>query len=156
MIKINTPSENIAKTLKGKKVLFLENDNTLDNGLDEFERILKSANIEYTILFELSEKPLQSIIDSINSHDAIVFMTQWVYDIAEKLFLYIKSLKEKKIVIEAYIAEPTWYYKNQHGSKYDVYIYSCQVTWGEADKESEKFYKLTNNAYWDYKNKFDK
>lgn len=153
---IKSPSENVIDTLKGKKVLFLENDSELNNGLDEFERILKGADIEYTVLFELSELPLQTITEAINSYDAIVFQTQWVYDIAKKLFEYVKALPEKKIVIECYINEPTWYYKSQHGSKHDVFIYSCQVHWGEADKETETFYKLTNKAYWDYKNGFNR
>ncbi len=154
--KINTPSENVLKTLRGKKVLFLENDHDLANGLDEFERVLKGGGIEYKVLFGLSELPLNEITEAINECDAIVFQTQWVYDIAKKLFEYVKALPTKKIVIECYINEPTWYYKSQHGSKHDVYIYTCQVHWGEADKETERFYKLTNTAYWDYKNGFDK
>lgn len=155
-IKINKPEDNVIATLKGKKVLFLENDNSLEHGLDEFENILKRAGIEYTVLFELDEKPIEDIIKAINEHDAIVFMTQWVYEIAQKLFDYIKSLPEVKTIVEVYIDEPTWYYKKQHGSKHDVFIYSCQVHWGEPDKESESFHKLTNKAYWDYKNDFDK
>lgn len=153
---IKSPTQNVIDTLKGKKVLFLENDNELANGLDEFERILKGAEINYTVLFELSELPLQSITAAINRHDAIVFQTRWVYDIAKKLFEYVKGLPEKKIVVECYINEPTWYYKQQHGSKHDVYIYSCHVHCGEADKETETFYKLTNKAYWDYKNGFNR
>lgn len=153
---IKSPTQNVIDTLQGKKVLFLENDNELANGLDEFERILKGAEIEYTALFELSELPLQTITEAINSHDVIVFQTQWVYYIAKKLFECVKALPQKKIVVECYINEPTWYYKRQHGSKHDVYIYSCQVHWGEADKETEKFYKLTNKAYWDYKNGFNR
>lgn len=153
---LKTPTQNVIKTLTGKKVLFLENDNGLNNGLDEFERILQSANIEYTVLFDLSEKPLDEIIKAINECDAIVFMTQWVYKIANILFDYIKSLPEKKIVVEVFISEPTWYYKSQHGSKHDVYIYSCQMYFGEAEKDTEEFYKLTNKPYWDYKNGFNK
>ena len=153
---IKSPSHNIIKTLKKKKVLFLENDTKLSNGLDEFERILKEASIEYKALFELSELPIQEIKDAINECDVIVFQTRWVYDIAKKLFEYVKALPEKKIVVECYINNPTWYYKSQHGSKHDVYIYSCIVYFGEADKETEKFYKLTNKPYWDYKNKFNK
>lgn len=148
---ILTPTENVINTLKGKRVLFLENSNTLDNGVDEFERILKGASIEYTVLFGLSETPFQKITEAINSHDAIVFQTTWVYEIANKLFQYVKSLPENKIVIECYINEPTWYYDNQHGSKHDVYIYSCD----ESNKQTETFYKLTNKPYWDYENGFN-
>lgn len=153
---IKSPAQNVIDTLRGKKVLFLENDDTLANGLDEFERILKSAEIDYTILFDLSELPLQTITEAINSHDAIVFQTQWVYDISKTLLKYVRALRDKKIVVECYINEPTWYYKQQHGSKHDVYIYSCDVHWGEADKETETFYKLTNKPYWGYKNCFNR
>ena len=151
---IKTPEENIIKTLKGKKVLFLENDNVLENGLDEFENILKRGEITYTILFELSEKPMEEIIKAIAEHDAIIFMTQWVTETSKKLADHMFSLKKKKIVIEAYICDPTWYYKPK--TKHDVYIYMCMTHFGEADKESEKFYKLSGTSYWDYKNEFDK
>lgn len=138
---------NIVNTLRGKKVLFLENDNELDNGLDEFQRILEANDIEHKILFDLSSMNLQEIAKEINNHDAIVFMTQWVYDIAKKLKDYMFSLTEKKIVIEAYINTPTWYYKPK--TIHDVYIYSCM------GKESENFYKLSNKPYWNYKNNFN-
>ncbi len=154
--KINTPEQNVLKTLRGKKVLFLENDSELAHGLDEFERILQRGGIEYKALFNLSELPLETITQHINEYDAIVFQTQWVYEIATKLFEYVKNLPKKKIVIEVYINEPTWYYASQHGSKHDVYIYTCMVSWGEPDKETESFHKLTNVPYWDYKNKFNK
>jgi hypothetical protein len=149
----NTPIQNIEKTLKGKRILFLENDISLNNGLDKFEQILKDAGIEYTILFNLSELPIQTITDAINSHDAIVFMTQWLYEISHTLFDYVKALKKKKIIIEVYISNPTWYYKSQHGSKHDVYIYSYSE-WSR--KRDHSFHKLTNKPYWDYKNEFDK
>jgi hypothetical protein len=154
MTSIKTPSENIAKTLKGKRILFLENDSSLSNGLDEFERILKESNIEHTILFELSEMPLDEIAKAINEHDGIIFMTQWVYDVSKKLKDYMFSLSEKKIVIEAYINEPTWYFKPK--TIHDVYIYSCMVLYGRADKSTETFYKLSQKPYWDYKNQFNR
>lgn len=154
MAKIKTPTENIIKTLKGKRILFLENGSCLENGVEEFERILKGAKIEYTILFNLSKVPLNEIVKAINEHDGIIFMTQWVYDVSRKLKEYMFSLKEKKIVIEAYISEPTWYYKPK--TIHDVYIYSCMVPWGRAEKETEKFYKLSKKPYWDYKNKFNR
>lgn len=155
MAEIKTPTENIVYTLKGKKVLFLENDSELENGLDEFERILKDADIEYKVLFDLSDIPMEQIKKAINEADTIVFQTQWCYEISKVLFEYVKALPDKKVVVEVYIHEPTWYYRWQHDSKHDVYIYSCQVYWGKADKESERFYKLTDKAYWDYENKFD-
>lgn len=152
---IKSPSENVVDVLKGKTVLFLENGDSLENGLDEFERILQGAGIEYTILYGLSELPVHEITTAINTHDAIVFQTCWVYDISKKLLEYVRNMYSKRIVIECYINEPTWYYASQHESKHDVYIYSCPVIFGEPDKEYECFYKLTEEPYWDYKNKFD-
>ena len=153
---MNTPEQNVILTLKGKKVLFLENDNTLDNGLDVFEKILKDNLIDYKVLFEVSEIPIVDIGNEINNCDCIVFMTQWVYDISKKLLKYVELLKTQKIIVEVYISEPTWYYSSQHGTIHDVYIYSCNTYWGEAKKETEKFYKITDKPYWDYDNKFDK
>lgn len=152
---MNTPEQNVVKTLKGKKVLFLENDNVLQNGLDEFERILKKEGIDYTVLFDLSNTPLETIVTAINECDVIVFQTTWVYEISNKLFDYVSSLPDKKIVVEVFINEPTWYYASQHGTHHDVYIYSCMTFYGDADKDTEKFYKLTDKPYWDYVNKFD-
>jgi hypothetical protein len=153
---IRTPTENVNNTLRGKRVLFLENDTRLDNGLEVLEGILKSAEIEYTILFNLSDLPLSDITKAINEYDTIVFMTQWIYDISKKLLAYVESLPEKKTIVEVFIDEPSWYYAKQHGTKHDVFVYSCQSYWGDPDKDTEKFYKITDNPYWDYKNKFDK
>lgn len=155
---MKTPEQNIKKVLAGKKVLFLENDNGLSDygGQTEFEDILKKNGIEYTLMLGLSDNyTMEEIVKAIHSHDCIVFMTQWVYEIAQKLRDFMFSLQEKKIVIEVYINEPSWYYKPKD-AVHDVYIYTCQVIWDEADKETESFYKLTDKPYWDYKNKFDK
>jgi hypothetical protein len=152
---MNTPAQNVEKTLKGKKVLFLENDNVLENGLDEFERILKNAGIEYKVLFGISDIPLQDVLTAINECDVIVFQTRWVYEISKKLFDYVSALPDKKTVVEVFINEPTWYYASQHGTHHDVYIYTCQTFYGEVFKDSEKFYKLTDKPYWDYENEFD-
>lgn len=152
-MKIKTPEQNVVDTLKGKRVLFIENDNGLYNGLEVFEDILKRNGIEYTVIFDASEVPVDQIIDAIHSHDAIVFMTQWVYPVAKKLHGYISALKDKKIVVEVYLGEPTWYYKPD--VVHDVYIYSC-MSMDEFDKSNEKFYMLSRKAYWDYKNKFNK
>ena len=51
MAKIKTPTENIIKTLKGKRMLFLENGSCLENGVEEFERIL---NVPCTIYSNIS------------------------------------------------------------------------------------------------------
>ncbi|HUS48525.1 MAG TPA: hypothetical protein VMZ91_00025 [Candidatus Paceibacterota bacterium] len=153
-MKILTPSENILKTLKGKKVLFLENDTSLNDGLDCFEQRLIENEIEYKTLFNLEEVPFDDILKSISECDCIVFMTQWVYEASKKIKEYMFALKDKKIVIEVYICEPTWYYKPR--SAHDVYIYSCYRPWKSDPIEDEKFYKLSQKPYWDYKNKFNR
>ena len=155
-IKINSPRKNIAKLLKGKKVLFLENDNGLYNGLNEFEQVLKDNKIEYKCLFDLSEQPFDTVIDAIKEYDAIVFQTQWVYDVSKKLKEYMFASTDKKIVIECVIDEPTWYYKPK--SAHDVYFVKCPMYDFEAEAGDEfwEFKKLSNKPYWDYKNKFDK
>lgn len=153
---IKTPEENIVSLLDGKKVLFLERDGSLQDGLDEFENILKRAKIKHTLMFNISESKMDKITKAINDHDAIVFMTQWVYEISTRLHKYVSSLPDKKIIIEVFVSEPTWYYKKQHGTKHDVYVYSCPTHFGEPDKSDEEFYKLSNKPYWEYKNKFDK
>lgn len=153
-MKVLTPSENILKTLKGKKVLFLENDNGLYHGLDCFEQRLIENKIKYKALFNLKEVPFEEIVKTISKYDCIVFMTQWIYEISRKLKDYMFSLKDKKIVIEVYISEPTWYYKPK--SAHDVYIYSCYRPWKDDPMKNEKFYKLTQKPYWDYKNEFNK
>lgn len=156
---MNTPEQNIIATLKGKKVLFLENSSELDDQLiKEFVKILESANIEYRALCDLSEvakRDLDEIIEAVFEADAIVFMTQWVYTISFMMRELIENLKDKKIIVEIYISEPTWYYARQHGTHHDVYIYTCNKMWEGDPKEEEKFYKLTDKPYWDYKNKFD-
>lgn len=151
----NSPEFNIFQTLRGKRVLFLENDNTLAHGLDEFERILQRAQIEYKVLFDLSSIPMEEIKKAIGECDVIVFQTRWVYDISMKLLDYMRSISDKKIVIECYIGEPTWYYKHNHGTHHELYIYKCPVYWGEPDKKRECFYKITDKPYWDYENEFD-
>jgi hypothetical protein len=155
---MKTPEQNIVQTLKGKTVLFLENDLDFSDygGQTEFVEILKRNNIEFKALFNLSEDyTIEQIVSEILSHDCIVFMTQWVYDIAHKLRDFMFELKQPKIVIEIHVGkDPTWYYKPE-GIAHDLYAYQCLVNWGEADKETETFYKITDKAYWDYENEFD-
>ena len=150
---MNTPSENIVNTFKGKRVLFLENDNILPYEVEAFKNILEENGIEHTILYCLdSEYSLEDIVTAINQHDAIVFMTQWVYEISKKLFEYVASLTDKKIIVQVYISEPTWFYSSQHGTIHDVFIYTIVKDF----EDTESFYKLTEKPYWDYENNFDK
>ena len=150
---IQTPRQNIIDTLKGKKVLFIENDNGLYNGLDAFEIILKNSKIKYKCLFEADQIPIEKIIKNILTHDAIVFQTRWVYPVSHKLRDYMFGLQEKKIVIECFIHEPSWYYKPD--VVHDVYIYSYDKLDNDDGNSGHRFYKLSDAPYWDYKNQFD-
>lgn len=147
---MNTPAQNVIATLTGKRVLFIENDGCLENGLEAIEKILKDNNIFYEKILYASQKPLSLLVDKIKECECLIFMTQWLTETSKLLTQYVQSLQEKKIVIQVYIYEPTWYYSSQHGTIHDVYIYH------NIDGRNESFYKLTEKAYWDYKNKFDK
>lgn len=154
---MNTPEQNIVNTLKGKKVVILENDNIIDDErLQEFVKILEANGIEYEAICDLTtvaNYDINDIIEPVMKADAIVFMTQWVYEISKTMREFIADI-QKKIIIEVYIGDPTWYYAKQHGTHHDVYIYTCRKYW-DSPKESESFYKLSDEPYWSYKNKFD-
>lgn len=147
---------NILKSFKGKRILFLENSSCFDEygGQEEFVAILDKLNIEHTDMFSISEDyTIEQIKEAILEHDAICFMTQWVYEIAGTIRDYMFQLQSPKDVIEIYINEPSFYYAPE--TCHTVYIYTCDTYFGEAEKETEKFYKLSDKPYWDYKNKFD-
>jgi hypothetical protein len=151
---MNTPEQNIVNSFKDKNLLFIENDNSFSSSVQEFHNIIKRAGIKHTVMFNLSEQPLEEIKKQIQKHDGIVFMTQWVYPISKTISEYMRSLKKKKIVVQCYLGDPTWYYQPDD-VPHEIYIYKCMVQWGEPDKETESFYKLSNKPYWDYKNNFD-
>src|SRR5574343_117976 len=146
-MKTKSPYDNNVDTFKNKKVLFLENDTELHDIVESFKNVLHENNIEYTVLLNISEIEYDDIKQHIISHDSIVFMTQWVFDISKKLFTFVSSLEDKKTIVECYIYEPTWFYKSQHGTKHDVYIYTCDCDCFSKKIESHKFYLLTNKPY---------
>lgn len=154
MSSVKTPRENLLNVLQGKKVLFIENDHGLYNGLERLEDFLKENKIEYKCLFDVQKMPFENIVKAISENDAIVFQTQWVYEIARKLSQFLQDYKEKKIVIEVPVgADPTWYYLPK-GVVHDLYFLQLanKDTWYQEDK----FLKITDKPYWDYENNFDK
>ena len=156
-VKIKHPKENLADLLKGKKVLFLENDNGLYHGLDQLEEFIIANKIKYKVLFEVDEIPMENIIKEIKKCDVLIFQTQWVYKVSQEISKYMFASKDKKIVIECYLSDPTWYYKPK--AVHDVYICRPPIRYSKTDPVMEgewKFYKLSQKPYWDYKNKFDK
>jgi len=148
-------TENIVVTLTGKKVLFLENGTGLEECSNEFKKLLDARRIENKILEDIAEIDFNIVLDEINKADAIAFETQWVYDISKKLFDFMLKSKDKKIVIECYVNEPTWSRKPK--SVHDVFIFTCDPVSIELGGGTPyEFYKLSNKGYWDYKNGFNR
>lgn len=153
---MNTPEQNIINTLSGKKVLFIENDNSLDTIQAEFKSILINAGIDVKVIYGASTIPINELHMAIDTSDCIVFMTQWVFPISKALLKYVSNLPQKKIIVECYIYEPTWFYSEQHGTHHDLYVYTY-LDFGRAKiNGDEHFYKITDKPYWDYENEFDK
>jgi hypothetical protein len=155
-MKINTPEQNIVDTLKGKKILLLENDYSIPSYVKVFTNILDRNGIEFTSLTGLERFASDHILMTIKNHDAIVFSSQWITPLSVQLRDYIRRMKDKKIFVEIYIYEPTWYYKSQHNSVHDVFVFRTDTSYSEDKYKYVKFYKLTNKPYWEYKNEFDK
>lgn len=149
---MKTAEENIIDTLKGKKILFLENDTELpDNGPMELKELLNRNKIKSKELLDIDQLPLTKIQKAIDKTDVIIYQTQWVYEIASTLKKYILSLTTPKIIIECYISEPTFYYQLD-GIPHSMYIFKKDYENGRG----AKFYKLSDEPYWNYENKFDK
>lgn len=154
---IKHPKENFVDLLKGKKVLFLENDNGLYHGLDQLEELIIANKIKHKVLFEVGDMPLENIIAAIKKCDVLIFQTQWVYKVSKEISAYMFASKDKKIVIECYLGDPTWYYKPK--AVHDVYICKPPARYDKDDVVNEdhwKFFKLSQKPYWEYKNKFNK
>lgn len=148
---MKTVTKNLLDTLKDQRVLFLENDTGLYNGLDTLENILIENKIKYNCLFDLTSVSKEYILRQIEMFDVIVFQTTWTYEISNELYEFLKTSKDPKIIIEHYIGDPSWYYKPD--VIHDVFI--CKMN-EDYDEEDWSFYKLSDEPYWDYKNKFDK
>jgi hypothetical protein len=149
---MKTAKQNIVSLLTHKKVLFLEGDNGLYHGLEKVEQILIDAGIEYKALFNVRERPIDDIVAHIMQYDAIIFQTQWVYQVSQEIKKFAFGMKSKRIFIECYLSDPTWYFKPKVA--HDVYILKAPLQW--QTEEDMKFYKLSQKPYWDYKNKFNR
>ena len=150
---MKTGIENFLETVKDKTILFIENDNGLYNGLDIIEETLIENKIKYNCLFDVSSLPVEYIKKQIECADVIIFQTTWTYEVSKQIHDFIASIKnDNKIIIENYINEPSWYYKPD--VIHDVFICKTPIeTWEDMEWE---FYKLSDDPYWDYENKFDK
>lgn len=63
---MNQIHENLLSVIKGKKVLFLENDGGLYQDLDVFEKWLINHKIKYKCLFNVVDVPFKKIVSAIN------------------------------------------------------------------------------------------
>jgi len=128
----------LLKITKGKRVLFLENDFTMHNAVGNFYDWCKLTNTEHNCLFNIGKLPLQYILEQIDWFDIISFQTTWTYKISHVLEEEIKKLKSKKIVIECYTNEPS-YYRKPKGIKHDLYTLN---SYGD-DMDNWELKKLT-------------
>jgi hypothetical protein len=150
-----TPKENLLDVVRGKRVLILENDGGLDNGMEYVERLLEDNNTDLHVIYDLSDifknDGADYILKRIHESDIIIFMSQWVSDVSLELKKYAFGMQVKKTFIECYICDPTWYY--QPPVVHDVYVLKPQRDDYFTDWY---FYKLSDKAFWDYENEFDK
>lgn len=142
--KDNEINKQLLKTFKGKRVLFIENDFTMHNSVGNFWRWCIENKIEYNCLFNVSKLPLEYTTEQLKWFDVIAFQTQWVYEVSHKLHEIVSNMKDKKIVVECYIGDPTWYVKPK--VVHDVYILKSH---GD-DMDDWKFRKLRlKKAIWE-------
>jgi hypothetical protein len=143
-IKDNEVHKNLLKTFKNKRILFLENDYTMNHSVGYFWRWCKENKVEYNCLFNVSKLPADYIMEQVEWFDVIAFETQWVYEVSETLHKLISAMKDKKIVLECHTGDPTWFRKPK--VVHDVYILKSWT----GDMDDWKFHKLRlNKAYWE-------
>lgn len=124
-IKDNIVNKELLKVLFNKNVLFLENDNSLTDAVGNFEIWLRHNKIQYNGLFSINdlaklEGGFEYIKQQIDWYDVIAFQTTWTYEVSRVIEKYLRALKNKKIIIECYIYEPSWFYKPK-GIRHDMY-----------------------------------
>ncbi len=142
--KNNEINKKMLKTFERKSLLFLENDNSLSSSVGNFHRWCVHNKIETNSLFKVGELPMEYIKKQIDYFDVIVFQTQWVYEISKQLEQHLSTMKDKKIVIECYIHEPSWWHKPK--VVHDVFVLNCPFD----DMDDWEFHKLRiNKGIWE-------
>lgn len=157
---MKTASENLLDVVKGKSILFLENDEDLSIDIEHVETFLKLNEIDYKALNGLSKLDFEVIVEAIKASQVIIFQTTWSPAIVGKLYQLIYGLKDTKHIIEVYIDKPHWYFKPD--ADHEVYIMRTNshefISMYEADPTPYwEFRKLHPTIpYWEFRNKFDK
>ncbi len=70
------------------------------------------------------ELPFEYIIKQIDWFDVIVYQTTWTYEISHAIAEYLRNSNEKKIIVECYMSEPSFYRKPK-GIVHDMYNWTC-------------------------------
>lgn len=139
----STINKQLLDLCKDNQILFLENDYGLHNSVGEFYKWTVENKIRTHALFNISALPFEYIEGMIDWYDLIVFETQWVYEISERLKKHISELKSKKTILECYTGQPTWSQKPD--VIHDVYILNS----GNDDMKYWKLHQLKKDKhYW--------
>lgn len=157
---MKTASENLLGVIKGKSILFLENQADLSIDLEHIETFLKLNQLEYKALNDLPKLDFEVITEAIRASEVIIFQTTWTKEIVSRLHKFLLELKEPKHIIEVYIDKPHWFYKPD--AVHEVYIMRTNsqefMSMYENDPTPNwQFFKLHSTIpIWKFKNKFDK
>lgn len=134
-------SDKLHDILAGKRILFIENDSSLDYSVGKFYRWTLAHGIDSYALFKVKELPLEFTASKIIEYDVIVYMSQYVYESTHQLIEFVKSLPASKTIIECYISEPKWYGIPKGAEHHNIYTldsYSDDVSEWEIDKVEKK------------------
>lgn len=117
---MKTASENLLGVVKGKFILFLENEEDLSIDLQHIGTFLTENKLDYKALNDLPNLDFEVIAEAIRASDVIIFQSTWVAAIVSKLHEFFTSLKDPKHIIEVYTDRPHWFYKPE--TAHEVYI----------------------------------
>jgi len=145
-IKNNKVHKDMLKLFAGKRILFLENSNSLHVGVGNFEIWLRENKMEFNALFDVGSLSMDYIKGQIEYFDVIAFQTTWTYEVSRNISEFLKKSKDKKIIVESCIGkDPTWFYKPK-GVVHDMYMLQPF----SEDMDDWEFKKLRlNKATWE-------
>lgn len=148
----HTVQYNLATTFKGKNVLFIENDYGLTPGLQHLRFLFSQYKIRYIELYGVGNTNADAVASliKIGDIDGIAFQTTWTYESSHNFRKAILEIQKPLLILESYVAEPTLYYAIED-SPHTFFIYKHS-----NEERRHKFYKLSQNPYWNYENGFDK
>ncbi len=104
----------LIKLFKGKKIVFLENDNVLPDLAENLASFFKLNNIEYQCILEASKKGIFDLLFELDSYDIIVYHTTWITEFSHTLkqhYLQNTTKDLKKTFVELIVDEPIYYTK---------------------------------------------